>query len=170
MSGQLVAESVPNRESKVDVEKVVWIGVLIVTVSIPFLMTLIALVHIDDCPHQPYIPIWILMAGISMSISNIINTADKYSPPKQSSYKRRKRIVGALNLIANCFTIACFVSGGIWVYGQPKPSHTTSSADYCNPTLYGFAFWLLNLSLVFIVLLIITICIGFAVKIIKNSK
>ncbi|CAG2123099.1 unnamed protein product, partial [Medioppia subpectinata] len=88
MNGLSVAEPVPTRESKLDVEKVVWVVVLFSTVTIPFIMTLIALIHIDDCPHQSYIPIVILMSGVSMSLSNIINTADKYSPPKQSSYKR----------------------------------------------------------------------------------
>lgn len=71
----------------------------------------LGLVHIDDCPHEPSIPIVILIAGISMSISNVINTADKYSPPKQKSYRLRKHIVGALNLIINCFSIACFIAG-----------------------------------------------------------
>jgi hypothetical protein len=46
-----------------------------------------------------------------MSLSNVINTADKYSPAKQESYRIRKHIVGALNFIINCFSIACFIAG-----------------------------------------------------------
>lgn len=124
-----MAESVAAEESKLKVERVVWVAVVFSTVSVPFIMTVIgmttafsrtfsqislrcsALVHIDDCPHQPFIPLAILMAGLSMSLSNVVNAADKYSPPKQSNYKIRKRIVSALNLVTNCFTVACFVSG-----------------------------------------------------------
>lgn len=69
------------------------------------------LVHIDDCPHEPAIPIVIFIAGMSMSLSNAINTADRYSPPKQETYKVRKHIVGALNCIINSFSIACFIAG-----------------------------------------------------------
>jgi hypothetical protein len=46
-----------------------------------------------------------------MSLSNVINTADKYSPAKQENYRIRKHIVGALNFIINCFSIACFIAG-----------------------------------------------------------
>ncbi|XP_054158760.1 uncharacterized protein LOC128957069 [Oppia nitens] len=109
-----------------------------------------------------------LLAGLSMSLNNIINSIDKYSPPKQSTYKRRKHMVSVLNTVTNCAAMASFIAGGIGVYGSGKPSYDRLSRDYCNPILYLFAFWSLNLSFIFMTLIGCILTVGFAIKFIRT--
>ena len=56
-----------------------------------------------------------------------------------------KFIDGVLNL----FLFTWFIAGNIWVYSKYKPNPSQPPSDplnYCNPTLYVFAFWVITAS------------------------
>lgn len=68
-----------------------------------------------------------------------------------------KFIDGVLNL----FLFTWFIAGNIWVYSKYKPHPIPLPSDplnYCNPTLYMFAFWVITASYILMGSICFCIC------------
>lgn len=68
-----------------------------------------------------------------------------------------KFIDGVLNL----FLFTWFIAGNIWVYSKYKPNPIPLPSDplnYCNPTLYMFAFWVITASYILMGSICFCIC------------
>ncbi|KAK2164303.1 hypothetical protein LSH36_66g06026 [Paralvinella palmiformis] len=57
--------------------------------------------------------------------------------------------------------VSCLVFGSVWIYRiYGDYSNDPSSPDYCQPTLYVFAFWILTIQYIMALLAILCCCIS----------
>ncbi|XP_076331849.1 transmembrane protein 272-like [Tachypleus tridentatus] len=146
---------------------IVWLTILILTLCIPIAMVVIGSTYIHSCPRQPFIPILLVVGGAVVILSNLLNILDKCSRMRSDTTSvRRTRVIACITTLLNCFTLAWFIAGCVWVYGIYQPSYDPNNKDlYCNKTLYLFSFWLLNANFIFMGLLLlmgfIGLCCGF---------
>lgn len=133
---------------------------LSVSIALPIAMIIIGAVYKDDCPVQKYIPIWLIVAGsfgcfstLLRTISSCINVIKKRevteSPQNNNENKFAKK--SCLSSLVELFLFVWFILGNIWVYSIHKTVQYNSeiTQNYCNETLYLFAFWVVTLSWIF---------------------
>ena len=65
-----------------------------------------------------------------------------------------------LQLLVQPFIFVWFVCGNMWIYRNYQPNYVDpESADYCNKTLYLFAYWATNSYYITFVLGLTCICV-----------
>ncbi|XP_068444414.1 transmembrane protein 272-like [Clinocottus analis] len=100
----------------------------------------IGAVYLNECPRQPYIPIYLLVLGVVCLLMTVfvLPCCD------------RPEIYSKIWICFVYFFVFCwFIAGNVWIYSiyEPNYNKTGSSMDsYCNKTLYMFAFWSTNLA------------------------
>ncbi|KAK6323225.1 hypothetical protein J4Q44_G00055640 [Coregonus suidteri] len=93
--------------------------------------------HLHDCPLQPYLPIYLLVIGVTSVASLLL------------SYLNNTLETGFLSLLCSfcilllqLFNIGWFIRGSEWVYSIFPPNYDSNSGEkYCQRTIYLFAFW-----------------------------
>ncbi|XP_041740952.1 transmembrane protein 272-like [Coregonus clupeaformis] len=93
--------------------------------------------HLHDCPLQPYLPIYLLVIGVTSVTSLLL------------SYLNNTLETGFLSLLCSfcilllqLFNIGWFITGSEWVYSIFPPNYDSNSGEkYCQRTIYLFAFW-----------------------------
>lgn len=92
----------------------------------------------DECPVEPLIPIFLIVAGAFGLFANCCSGGVRY----QEGGQREEGSVNPLQSVVQLFTFAWFICGNVWIYKNYQPNYADpESADYCNKTLYLFAFW-----------------------------
>ncbi|XP_052075901.1 uncharacterized protein LOC127713991 [Mytilus californianus] len=91
-----------------------------------------------------------------------------FNKKKELGDKEKKLGVGPEQLIINCFVIAWFIAGSVWVYRTYDDWQSSNSTldNYCNPTLYYFSFWIITISYIGLGLLLVmclTTCIAMCI-------
>jgi type IV secretory pathway VirB6-like protein len=135
--------------------------------------------YADQCPAHWRIPHYLVVAGTIGIVIVAIVTIQTFLQFNTSSKKDRPSALlafGSIGLLVVLillflFSIGWFIAGCIWVfrawnkvqYKNPKRS------DYCHSTLYRFAFWVLILTICYILLLSYRI-IQRIRQVVKNSK
>ncbi|XP_064796562.1 transmembrane protein 272-like isoform X1 [Oncorhynchus masou masou] len=111
-----------------------------------FLMSAVGLgaMHLHDCPLQPYIPIYLLVIGLTSIASLLL------------AYLNNTLETGFLSLLcSSCifllqlFNLGWFITahqvhedGSEWVYSIYPPNYDTDGGEkYCQRKIYLFAFW-----------------------------
>jgi len=133
--------------------------------GIPFLslvMLIIGSIYVDECKIEPNIPVYLIVSGVVGTLQHIITIWTKYVP-KESHGKLRvyRRYCNSLNGIFHLFLTMWFIVGCVWVYGAHSEVEfkDREKNEYCHKTLYYFSFWILNLSFIFLGLLVVlSIC------------
>ena len=96
----------------------------------------------DQCPVEDKIPIYLIVGGAVGVFRNLISLcqrATKSNNDEDEDEKKKRPFEGILD----CFLFIWFICGNVWIYKNYKPDFTDSgSEEYCNQTLYLFAFWL----------------------------
>lgn len=96
----------------------------------------------NECPVEDKIPIYLIVAGAVGVFRNLISLGQraKQSDNEQEGEEKKKR---PLESILDCFLFVWFICGNVWIYQnyQPKYDDPFNSDEYCNKTLYLFAFW-----------------------------
>lgn len=117
----------------------------------------------DDCPVEPFIPIYLIVGGSFGMLKTIIvlcqraRTHEDDTDIDEDQSMSTKFIDGVLNL----FLFTWFIAGNIWVYSKYKPNPYPPPSDplnYCNPTLYLFAFWVITASYILMGSICFCIC------------
>lgn len=140
---------------------------LVLLLALPVSMVFIGAKYKNDCPVEPFIPIYLIVGGtfgmlktvISLcqrAVKNELETDQSENDPDERQSMTSKFFDGVLNL----FLFIWFVAGNIWVYSKYKPHFIPPSHDpfnYCHPFLYLFAFWVITSS--YIIMGIICFCI-----------
>ena len=96
----------------------------------------------DQCPVEPKIPIYLIVAGAVGVFRNLISLGQraKQSDNQDEEGQRKKRPFVS---ILDCFLFAWFICGNVWIYQNYKHiSHDVNDSRYCHETLYLFAFWI----------------------------
>ena len=121
------------------------------------------------------IPIYLIVAGSAGLLSTCCSGGLRYLQRNRSS-EEDGQIVNPLLALMHLFLIAWFIAGNVWIYKNHEPNYTDpSSLDFCNKTLYLFAFWVTtsyNIILVVVPIIMCLVVMGFVHTYLKenNSK
>ncbi|KAJ8281960.1 hypothetical protein COCON_G00044790 [Conger conger] len=125
-----------------DLELAGLIIILLLSYVMPIVLGIVGALHLDDCPQQPYIPIYLGVGGLLILAARL---------PYLKCCERRADEQPALRSISNVCKVLLFLilfcwflAGSVWVYSIYPPNYD-SSGVYCAKTLYLFSFWLTNL-------------------------
>ncbi|XP_051918811.1 transmembrane protein 272-like [Hippocampus zosterae] len=141
-----MADSVPMRiirnASRPSTPVLVIIKVLVCI--IPLAQIIMGAVHLDDCPRQHYIPIYLIVVGIFAIMLVACVCLPCAREPKDGPPNPFCRISLGWNALLAVFLVAWFIAGNVWIYSIYKPNYyknVTSAEPYCDKILYLFAFW-----------------------------
>nr|XP_042903306.1 transmembrane protein 272 [Parasteatoda tepidariorum] len=121
-------------------------------------MLIIGSIYVKDCNIQPNIPVYLIVSGVFGTLQHFIAVWTKYIPKdSQGAMRVYRAYCKVIDCTLEIFLIIWFVLGCIWVYGVPAEIdfHDTYKDEYCNKTVYYFAFWILNLSFILLLLLVV---------------
>ena len=135
-------------------------------------------ISVHDCPLERFIPIYLIVGGISGIIKNIAliveNIVQRYSDRLSARIEHSKYLVyiwRAFNLIFNLFMLAWTIAGGYWVY---HVYYYVTSTQYqeCNELLYKFGFGIVTSSYILLLLTCVCACccIGICLKVNKRRN
>ena len=94
--------------------------------------------YTDQCAVEPLIPIYLIVTGACGLVANCCSGGTRY----QEGGQREEGSVNPIQLVVQLFVFAWFVCGNVWIYTNYQPNYDDpESAEYCNKTLYLFAFW-----------------------------
>ncbi|XP_067440070.1 transmembrane protein 272-like [Thunnus thynnus] len=116
----------------------------------PIAQLVMGAVYKNDCPQQPYIPIYLMVMGIITMLS-------LFSTMAYNSGSLGIVCSGLVSLFLFCW----FIAGNVWIYSIYEPNYnktTTSVEPYCDKTVYLFAFWTTNLSYILLGLVMLCGC------------
>ncbi|XP_063294555.1 transmembrane protein 272-like [Pelobates fuscus] len=107
-------------------------------------MLIIGSMHVDNCPAEPNIPIYLIVAGVFHLLGFAL------SPLKFVAEKVAYAIGGVIGLFSFCW----FIAGSVWVFRiyQYNPRA-------CNDMVYKFAFGILIFEYIFLAALVAVACL-----------
>uniref|UniRef100_T1IPP8 Uncharacterized protein n=1 Tax=Strigamia maritima TaxID=126957 RepID=T1IPP8_STRMM len=101
---------------------------IILLLSLPVSMIAIGAIHINNCPAEPFIPIYMIVAGILFILRLNYRFAQFYLAYYREFFSQ-------------------LPTGSFWVYNIFKPNYYDStSLIYCNKLVYLFAFIIITLT------------------------
>ena len=116
----------------------------------------------DNCPVEPKISIYLIVLGSFGILRNLIglwNQGKKKLSDDGSEEERDVKKTTCESLI-DCFLLAWFICGNVWVYRNYEfVCWDSSKSNYCNKTLYLYAFWLNTSAYIFMGLSCCCICL-----------
>ncbi|CAG5929192.1 unnamed protein product [Menidia menidia] len=111
-------------------------------------------VHLDDCPRQPLIPVYLVVVGaFGLALGVLACLPCARQPEDGGPANPLARVCAAWNSLTSFFLFCWFITGNVWIYSIYEPNYnknTTSVDPFCDRTLYQFAFW--TTTLVYILL------------------
>lgn len=119
----------------------------------PIAQIVIGALHLNDCPRQPYIPIYLIVAGAFGLVLALLSCLPCAQEHKDGTANPLSQVCMAWNSLTSCFLFCWFIAGNVWIYSiyQPNYNKNTTNVDpYCDKTVYLFAFW--TTTLVYILL------------------
>lgn len=134
---------------------IVFTIIVLATFLIPAASLLIGALTIKKCPHEPMIPVVLVVGGalaLLSSVANIIVRSGRLYPSESDpeANERKFLILGTATGVLNLFMFAVFILGCVVVYGSLWPSKDLNSTGYCSPMAFYFAFWFHNAVFIFI--------------------
>ncbi|KAJ3585631.1 hypothetical protein NHX12_014350 [Muraenolepis orangiensis] len=119
--------------------------------------------YLKECPRQPYIPIYLVVAGVFELMLGLLSNAHRQ---KDAPSTQLKNICVVWNSLTLLFIFCWFIAGNVWIYSiyEPNYNQTTTATDpYCNKTLYLFAFWTTTLVYILLCVFLLISCCWVAV-------
>ncbi|KAM4536670.1 transmembrane protein 272 [Odontesthes bonariensis] len=110
----------------------------------PIAQISIGAVHLNDCPRQPYIPIYLIVAGVFGLALAVLSCLPCAQELDDGTTNPLSRPCAAWNSLTSFFLFCWFITGNVWIYSiyEPNYNKTTTNVDpYCDKTVYLFAFW-----------------------------
>lgn len=135
--------------------------VLAVVLAIPVTMIVLGAIHKDDCPVERMIPIYLIVGGSFGILKNLSSLLQRCMNKDKDDGDEKNAKTNPFDATLNCFLFAWFIAGNVWIYRtagdwSPNPAH----ANYCDQTLYLFAFWLTTATYIMIGTMCCCICVG----------
>ncbi|KAK0145589.1 hypothetical protein N1851_015487 [Merluccius polli] len=92
--------------------------------------------HLNSCPAQPYIPIYLIVLGVSSLLLLVLTYVQG---PKQQGVV--SILTSACISFLHIFNTCWFVAGTVWVYAIYPPSYSDTEGGYCHRNVYQLAFY-----------------------------
>uniref|UniRef100_A0A3Q3IGJ1 Uncharacterized protein n=1 Tax=Monopterus albus TaxID=43700 RepID=A0A3Q3IGJ1_MONAL len=115
---------------------------------LPVAQIAIGSVYLNDCPRQPYIPIYLIVVGVFGMVLSVLSCLPCAQEPTDGTSNPLSRVCATWNSLTSLFLFCWFIAGNVWIYSIYEPNYiqaVNSTGTYCNKTLYLFAFWTTNL-------------------------
>ncbi|KAM4017414.1 uncharacterized protein ACNLHF_007040 [Anomaloglossus baeobatrachus] len=97
---------------------IVWFGLSIASL-------VLGVIHKDDCPYQPYVPIYMMVSGIVEAVACLII-------PLKLFYEK---VHTGIQFVLFTFNVCWLIPGGIWIFHM----YEVYKVD-CDNTVYFFTF------------------------------
>ncbi|KAK6466435.1 transmembrane protein 272-like [Huso huso] len=122
----------------------------IIATALPIAQIAIGSLYRNDCPVQPYIPIYLIVSGVFVLVLDLVSCVPQGQGGEEGATFCRN-LINTWNSLASLFLFIWFITGNVWIYSIYEPSYSPGSQEtkYCNKTLYLFAFW--STTLVYII-------------------
>ncbi|CAN9509618.1 unnamed protein product [Ophioblennius macclurei] len=94
-------------------------------------------VYLNDCPRNHYIPIYLIVMGVFGILCWVPGGRQKEDEPSNPC-------VSIWRSLTSAFLFCWFIAGNVWIYSIYQPDFQRNAINpdqYCNKTLYLFAFW-----------------------------
>ncbi|KAM8747777.1 transmembrane protein 272-like [Acanthopagrus schlegelii] len=119
---------------------------------LPFAEFAIGAIYQRDCPRQPYVAIYLLVTGVVSIMLAVLSIL-----PSHGHFGNHSAIWSG---IVSLFFFCWFIAGNVWIYSiyEPNYNKTVSTENYCNKTLYLFAFWTINFNYILLGLALLYTC------------
>jgi len=109
---------------------------------IPLGMIVIGALNLQNCPAEPYIPIWLVVTGVFALLKSAANFYYRARRPPGQLAQPSDINPNPFDGLLSCFLIVWFIIGSVWVYttswsvqyGKPGTHY------YCDQFTYTFAF------------------------------
>lgn len=126
----------------------------------------LGIVFVNDCPFQPFIPIYLIVAGILGITKNIAQIGEKLLIPSikrkmtEQTFKKCYRIWKVVNILYTFLMFTCLVVGSYYIYSNYGKLNNSGNyrSDLCHEGLYKFAFGITTASFILATLLICCLC------------
>uniref|UniRef100_UPI0037E7C9A9 transmembrane protein 272-like n=1 Tax=Semicossyphus pulcher TaxID=241346 RepID=UPI0037E7C9A9 len=128
---------------------------------LPIAQIAIGVVHLDNCPRQHYIPIYLIVVGVFGLLLAVLSCLPCAQEPTDDTTNPLSRVCATWNSITSFFLFCWFIAGNVWIYSIYQPNYDKNSTDtdpYCDKTLYLFAFWTTTLVYILFGLSLIGCC------------
>jgi len=124
----------------------------------------------DDCPVEGMIPIYLIVAGAVSISANFCfccsNCYIRHEERKGNTFmiSEEEANLNPFLAVAQLFLFAWFICGNVWIYKNYEPNYSNpDSSDFCDKTLYLFAFWVTTSNyiiygVVFIIMCFVSLC------------
>jgi len=137
----------------------------VVVVFIVFLLSS-GIVFIDDCPVQPFIPIYLVLAGVLGVIKNISQIGERLLLPaikRRTNEQRFKSGYCAWKIVNIIYTFVMFawlVVGSYFIYSNYSKLNNSGAfrTDQCHEGFYKFAFGITTASYILATCLVCCVC------------
>ncbi|XP_040039094.1 transmembrane protein 272 [Gasterosteus aculeatus] len=129
----------------------------------PVAQIAIGAVHLEDCPLQRYIPIYLIVVGVfglALAVLSCLpcTKSPEDDPEGGAPSTPLSLVCAAWNSLTSLFLFCWFIAGNVWIYSIYEPNYiknSTSAEPYCDKTLYLFAFWTTTLLYIFLGLFLV---------------
>ncbi|WAR00921.1 TM272-like protein [Mya arenaria] len=132
-----------------------------IVLAIPVTMIVMGAVHKDNCPAERMIPIYLIVGGAFGIVKNLSSLMQRCMNKDKEDGDEQNAKTNPFDSILNCFLFAWFIAGNVWIY-RTKDEWTSDpvAANYCDPSLYWFAFWLTTSTYILMGTMCCCICFG----------
>ena len=87
---------------------------------------------------------------------NLISLCQKARSNDDDGEEKRKN---PFESVLDLFLTAWFIAGNVWIYSNYQPSYNPNDGnDYCDKTLYMFAFWITTSTYILLGTICVCIC------------
>ncbi|XP_072905032.1 transmembrane protein 272 [Hemitrygon akajei] len=118
----------------------------------------IGAIYLHSCTKQYLIPIYLIVSG-SFTIFFVITTLKSCGSSEENSMEVARKSGSAWRTLASIFSFIWFICGNVWIYSIYQPEYIDKlSPNYCDKTLYLFAFWLTTMMYVLLGLTLVLGC------------
>ncbi len=115
--------------------------------------------YLDDCPLEPYIPVFLIIGGLAGLIKVMLLITESVVRKKSASIMPRVRHLKLVlwmwrtgNLLFNLLMVVWVIAGSYWVYGTYMEMISDGFTS-CNVFLYKFAFAFVTCSYIFLLMM-----------------
>ncbi|XP_065140696.1 transmembrane protein 272-like [Paramisgurnus dabryanus] len=122
----------------------------IFVIVLPIAQVSIGAIHLHDCPVQPYIPIYLLVSGVFALVLGLLSCLPCTQEPDDGTHSPLSSLCTTWNSLVSLFLFCWFIAGNIWIYSIYQPNYISGKEQYCDKTLYLFAFWTTTLVYIFL--------------------
>lgn len=120
------------------------------------------------------IPIYLIVAGavlIVRNFSSMYSRASKRNGDDEPDENEKGQVHKCFDGLLDLFVFSWFIAGNYWIYHINSPSYDKHNGDqYCNKSLYLFAFWIMTSTYIIAGLLCLCLCcVGICVAAVSDE-